>query len=137
MKELNPGIDKLFSKMENFINSKTVVGEPLKVGDTTIVPLIDVTFGVGTSSKDKEKEKKGMSDTGGLGAKISPSAILVIKEGNVQLINTKDKDSLNKIIDLLPGMLSKVQGMFAKEEKEDLAKEVVEKLKEEGNKKTS
>ncbi|MCL1924746.1 MAG: GerW family sporulation protein [Defluviitaleaceae bacterium] len=134
MKELNPGLEKLFSKMENFINSKTVIGEPMQIGDTTIVPLIDVFFGVGASSKDKEREKKGTSDSGGLGAKITPSAILVIKNDNVQLVNMKDKDSLNKIIDMLPGIFSKLQEKFGKKDKEDIAKEVMEKLKEESEK---
>ena len=133
-KELNPGIEKLFSKMENFINSKTVIGEPMTIGTTTIVPLIDVFFGVGASNKERQKEKKGTSDSGGLGAKITPSAILVIKDDNVQLITMKDKDSLNKIVDMLPSMFDKVKDLFKKDSKteDEVIEEVVAQIKKEG-----
>ena len=132
-KELNPGIEKLFSKMENFINSKTVIGEPMKIGNTTIVPLIDVFFGVGASNKEREKEKKGTSDAGGLGAKITPSAILVIQDESVQLINMKDKASLNKIIDMLPSMFDKLKGIFNKDSKteDEVIEEVMAEIKKE------
>ena len=42
--------------MENFITTKTVVGEPIKVSnDTVILPLVDVSFGVGAGAVSKEK----------------------------------------------------------------------------------
>lgn len=33
--------------MENFVSTKTVVGEAIHIGDTIILPLVDVSFGVG------------------------------------------------------------------------------------------
>ena len=39
-------IDTLFRGMDQFVNTKTVVGEPVQVGDTIIVPLVDVTCGM-------------------------------------------------------------------------------------------
>ena len=32
-------IDTLFRGMDQFVNTKTVVGEPVQVGDTIIVPV--------------------------------------------------------------------------------------------------
>ena len=40
-------VNSLFKGMDAFISAKTVVGEAIHVGDTIILPLVDVSFGVG------------------------------------------------------------------------------------------
>ena len=40
-------LDTMFKGMDGFVNSKTVVGEPVKVGDATLIPLIEVSCGMG------------------------------------------------------------------------------------------
>lgn len=64
-------LESLFRGMDGFLTSKTVVGDAITVGDTIILPLVDVTFGVGagTSSADKKNNSGG-----GMGGKITPSA---------------------------------------------------------------
>ena len=52
-------VGSLFKGMEEFITTKTVVGDPVTVGDTIIVPLVDVSFGVGASAKTEEKKNSG------------------------------------------------------------------------------
>ena len=44
-------VESLFKGMESFITSKTVVGDAITVGDTIILPLIDVSFGVGAGAE--------------------------------------------------------------------------------------
>ncbi len=117
----NSNLDSLFSKMENFISTKTVVGEPITVGDITMLPLIDVSFGVGAgaSGNKGEKDSKG-KNLGGLGAKIAPSAILVIQNGTVQLVNVRNTGSVDKLLNMVPGILSKFNlktGFTAEKEK--------------------
>ena len=108
-------LEVLFSKMENFISSKTVVGEPIEFGNTIILPLVDVVFGVGAGGNEGKQEPKDKAGSlGGVGAKIMPSAVLVINDGNVQLVNIKNQDSVNKLVDMVPGILSKLSGMFNK-----------------------
>ncbi len=104
----NSNLDSLFSKMENFISTKTVVGEPITVGDITMLPLIDVSVGVGAgaSGNKGEKDNKGRN-LGGLGAKITPSAILVVQNGTVQLVNVKNTGNMDKLLNMVPGILSK------------------------------
>lgn len=106
MSSLTNSLDTLFNKMEGFISSKTVIGEPINIGEVIIVPLVDVSVGVGAGSyakKDAVSENAG----GGLGAKIIPSAVLVVQNGSVQLVDVKGKDSVNKLIDMVPGIVSK------------------------------
>lgn len=135
MKDLKNNLEILFSNMENFISTKTVVGDPIHIGETIILPLIDVVFGVGASSSEKDKNDKqsGSNDGGGLGAKVIPSAVLVInqKSSQVQLVNVKNQDAINKLIDMAPGLLSKLQeSIFKGKNKEENQKDQEEKEKE-------
>ena len=108
--DLSASLDALFSKMENYISTKTVVGEPIHIGGVIIVPLVDVTFGVGAGVGDGKNEKNGEHSNGGgaLGGKITPAAVLVINDGAVQLVSVKNEDSVKKLIDLVPSIISKL-----------------------------
>lgn len=44
---------------------------------------------------------------GGLGGKISPSAVLVIKDGNIRLVNVKNQDAVTKVLDMVPDFVNK------------------------------
>ena len=54
-KEFKDTVETLIGGMESFMSSKTVVGEAIKVGDTTILPLMDVAFGVGAGANQSSK----------------------------------------------------------------------------------
>lgn len=112
-------VDSLLKGMEGFVSSKTVVGEAITVGDTIILPLVDVSFGVGAGATESKKEDSiaGGGGGGALGAKISPSAVLVIKDGHARLVNIKNQDSLTKIIDMAPDIMDKFTATM-KERKE-------------------
>jgi len=97
-------VGSLFKGMENFITTKTVVGEAIHVDDTIILSLADVSFGVGAGAwAGKEKNNGG----GGIGGKIQPSAVLVIKNGEAKLVNIKNQDSKTKILDMIPDIIKR------------------------------
>lgn len=118
---LNSNLEALFGKMEKFVSTKTVVGEPVHIDNVILVPLVDVSFGMGAGASQKQEEKNGGENAmGGLGAHITPSAVLVIVDGNVQLVNVKNTDSVNKLIDMVPGILSKLNlGKFFNKNKDE------------------
>ena len=97
-------VDSLFKGMENFITTKTVVGDAIHIGDTIILPLIDVSFGVAASAKHEEKKNNG---GGGMGGKMTPSAILVIRDGTTKLVNVKQQDGVTKVLDMVPDLINK------------------------------
>ena len=97
-------VDSLFKGMENFITTKTVVGEAIHIGDTIILPLIDVAFGVAASAKHEDRKNNG---GGGMGGKMSPSAVLVIKDGTTKLVNIKQQDGVTKILDMVPDIVNR------------------------------
>ena len=72
-------LEVLFEKFKNMIKVETVVGEAVQIGDTTLVPFVDVTFGFGTGTNHNTANKNHECGGGGGGAKMEPSAILVIK----------------------------------------------------------
>ena len=43
-------VNSLFKGMDGFVSAKTVVGDAIHVGDTIILPLVDVSFGVGAGA---------------------------------------------------------------------------------------
>ena len=101
-------VDTLFGGMESFMSSKTVVGEAIRVGDTVILPLMDVTFGVGAGANQGAKDAQNAG--GGIGGKMSPSAVLVISNGTTKLVSVKSQDGLAKILDMVPDMVNKFTG---------------------------
>ena len=97
-------VDTLFKGMENFITSKTCVGDPIRVQDTIIVPLVDVSFGMMASTKNEKDRRNG---GGGMGGKITPSALLIIKDGATRLVNVHSQDGLSRLIDMAPELMEK------------------------------
>ncbi len=102
--DVNTTVGALLKGMDSFITTKTVVGEPQQVGDTIILPLIDASFGVGAGAFCDDKKNNG---AGGMSGKISPSAVLVIRNGETKLVNVKNQDSMTKILDMVPGFVDK------------------------------
>ena len=100
-------VDSMLNGMDGFLSSKTVVGEPTVIGDTIIVPFVDVSFGVGAGDFRGEKKANG---AGGLTGKMSPSAVLVIQNGTTRLVNIKNQDSMTKILDMVPDLVNKFAG---------------------------
>lgn len=106
-------VEALFKGMDSFITSKTVVGDAITVGNTIILPLVDVSFGVGAGAFAENTKNSG---GGGMGGKISPSAILVINENGTKLVNIKNQDAITKILDMIPELADKFTGKQKKEE---------------------
>ena len=44
---------------------------------------------------------------GGLSGKMTPSAVLLIKNGQTKLVNIKNQDSVTKILDMIPDLVDK------------------------------
>ena len=100
----NNTVESLFKGMDSFITTKIVVGDAIHIGDTIILPLVDVSFGVAAGAFSQEKKNNG---AGGMGGKINPSAVLVIQNGVTKLVNIKNQDGMTKILDMVPDFINK------------------------------
>lgn len=97
-------IESLMKGMNAVLGTKTVVGDATQIGDTIILPLVDVSFGVGAGASAADKKNGG---GGGFTAKMSPSAVLVIKNGSTKLVNIKNQDTVTKVLDLIPDIVDR------------------------------
>lgn len=117
-------VQSLFKGMDSFITTKTVVGDAVHIGDTIILPLIEVSFGVGAGAFSQEKKNNA---GGGMGGKITPSAVLVIQNGTTKLVNVKNQDGITKVLDMVPDFVNrftrKGKAEPVKEEPDPAAKE--------------
>lgn len=129
-------IQELFQGMDGFIQSKTVVGEPIKLGDTVLVPLMEVSCGMASGAFVKENTKKGDGGAGAMNSRVTPAAMLVIQNGRTKLIRVKNEDALSKIIDMIPEAIDKITGgnkvsESAEQQGQDALNSLVEKDKKE------
>lgn len=105
-------IDTLLEKMKTTIKTESVVGEPIKVGNVTILPIAKITFGFGAGGEDIEKNK-GFGGGSGGGATITPIGFLIIKDNDVSLIPMHENETLfDKLID--PASYDKLEKVFDK-----------------------
>ena len=104
----NENVEALLSNVDGYLSSKTVVGEPVQAGDNLIIPLAEVSFGIGAGAFDKDTNKS--SGGGGLGAKITPAAVLVVNSSGTKLVNVKGSDAVSKIMDMVPDIINKFTG---------------------------
>ncbi len=112
-------VEALFKGMDHFVTTKTVVGEAVKVDDAIILPLVDVTCGMGAGSfAGTEKNNSG----GGMSAKMSPSAVLVIQNGVTKLVKIKQQEALTKVLDIVPELENKIAGGKKEKISEDALK---------------
>ena len=123
-------VDSLLKGLDGFATAKTVVGEAVQVKDTIILPLVDVSFGVGAGAGLNEEKKKN-SGGGGMAAKMSPSAVLVIQNGTTRLVNIKNQDTVTKILDMAPDLIDRFRSGKTQPVDPDVEKAVDEVLKNE------
>ena len=110
--DFNQTVGSLFQGMDSLLTTKTVVGEPTKVGYTIILPLVDVNFGVAAGAFAKSGSSN--SAGGGMGGKMSPTAVLVIQNGHAKMIPVKQGDTVSKIIDMIPDVVDKITTAMGK-----------------------
>ena len=100
-------VEALFKGMDAVVSSKTVVGDAIHINYTIILPLVDVSFGIGAGSSSADKKEKGM---GGIGGKMSPSAVIVKQGAKTKLVKEKNQDTITKILDMVPDVVDRFTG---------------------------
>lgn len=97
-------IESLMRGMNTVLSTKTVVGEATKIGDTIILPLVDVTLAWEQAPAWETRKTEGQAVFSG---KLTPSAVLVIKNGSTKLVNIKNQDTVTKVLDMIPDIVDK------------------------------
>lgn len=92
MEEHGNMLKTALEEIERLLTTKTVVGEPIQVGDNTIVPLIAIGFGFGggggTGEDPKHPGAKGEGSGAGGGAGIRPIALVIVDKNGVARVES-------------------------------------------------
>ncbi|MDO4265758.1 MAG: GerW family sporulation protein [Eubacteriales bacterium] len=115
-------IEALFQGMQGLVQSKTVVGEPIRVDGATIVPLIEVTAGLASGALDRKKAKT--NGAGAMSAKLSPVALLIIQNGMTKLVSVKNQDVFTKLLDMIPDAVDRFTGAHISNAAQEAAEEM-------------
>lgn len=107
---LKENIEAMVSHLENMVQAKTVVGEPIISNGKTIIPLVSVRvgFGSGGGEGNAPQQGTGKGEGGGAGLSVSPTALLIVDESGVQVYSLNQKGSLAKLVELVPEVMAKM-----------------------------
>ena len=114
-------IEAMFQGVDQLVTTKTVVGDAVRVDDAIILPLMDVACGMAAGAFDENAKKRA---GGGMSAKMSPSAVLVIQNGVTKLVNIKQQDAVTKVLDMVPDFVNKFVG--GKQETPEVSEKAME-----------
>jgi len=107
-------IKSTLGEIERILSTKTAMGEAVKVGDITIIPLIEMGFGFGvgsgTGKAPKAEQGEGTGSGLGGGGGVKPVAMIVIENGGVRIEPvSKSKGSVvEKIGEIIPKVMDKM-----------------------------
>ena len=87
MEDIGGLFDKTVGEIERMLNTKTVVGEPIKIENTTLIPLISVGFGFGVGGGEGTEPQKGSGHGGGTGGGggVKPVALVIVDANQVRV----------------------------------------------------
>lgn len=106
-------VGSLAKGLSGFVSARTVIGEPVNVNGATIIPLVDVSFGMGAGSFSSDKKDNA---GGGVTGKIEPTAVLIIQNGTTRMVDIKNKDTISKILDFAPNVIDRITNAFTGKE---------------------
>jgi uncharacterized spore protein YtfJ len=108
------GVDRLVkdtvSELSRMLDTSQVVGEPLEVGSSTVIPLVSLgfAFGAGGGGGSGEKGEQGGGGGGGGGGGVKPVGVIIVDEGGVRLARIPDKPSgLERLGDAIAQVVDK------------------------------
>lgn len=102
---IGESMEVLFGHLETMLKAKTVFGEPITVGEVTLIPVVDITFGAGSGGTGRDKGERGEGAGGGAGARLTASAVIVVRESQVQVMKLKNAAPLERLLDFVPEVL--------------------------------
>lgn len=99
-------------ELREISKSETIIGEPITVGDRTVIPVVKISvgFGAGGGQGENEKAGTGFGGGGGGGAKIEPAAFIIMDKDGISLLPAT-KAKWEGLIDSIPGIAKKISSL--------------------------
>ena len=101
------------TKIKEMVDVNTVVGEPITTPDgITLIPVSKISVGFGSGGSDLPTKNRATFGGGsGAGIRIEPIGFLIVKDGNVRMLNIlpPPNNTLDRVLDMLPTLLDKAE----------------------------
>ena len=113
-KNLPNMLESTIAKIREMLDANSVVGQPIVVDGVTIIPISKISVGLGGGGSDfVSKHPTNENPFGGgvgAGAKVTPIAFLVIKDGNTRMIPVPvpANTTVDRALEMLPDTLDKI-----------------------------
>ena len=134
------------NSIEDMIDVNTIIGEPIETSNgIVIIPISKVSFGFAAGGSEfkgetvDEYKKKDKDESiqyrlpfgggSGAGVSINPISFLVVQQDKVKLLPINHSSCIDKILDYIPEVMDKIEGMVnskeceEKQEKNDVKKQ--------------
>lgn len=117
-------IKTIVEELKAMATTESIVGEPIQIGDKTIIPVIKISLGFGGGGGEDPSGKRhgGTGAGGGGGIKIEPAAFIVAEEDKVSLLPIKPR-SFEKVFEVVPELISKLKNAQREKQQEPSAAE--------------
>ena len=119
--EISSVMNATMAKIKELVDTNVVVGKAIVTpDDITLIPLSKVSFGFasGGSEFPAAKNSQGIGAGSGAGVKVEPIGFLIIKEGNVRMLNiAPTNNTVDRIIDMAPTVMDRVDQFIDKRKK--------------------
>ncbi len=109
-------IKALLEGFKAVAKTETFIGEGIKAGEFTILPVSKISLGVGAGAGTEQiKISGGSGGAGGGGIYVEPIAFLVVKDGEVSILNLRRGPAMiesffGKIPDMMEKAVNIVKG---------------------------
>jgi len=115
--DINQNIATLFEQLDRFFKTETVFGEAMQVGNVSLIPVISISFGAGTGAGNGKDAKgsDGSGGGGGAGGKITPTAVIVVRNEEVSVLPLSNRGYVDKIVEMVPELIDRIPHKKPKE----------------------
>ncbi|WP_291571136.1 GerW family sporulation protein [Clostridium sp. UBA4548] len=112
-------MDTLFTDLHDFVSTDTVLGNPLSVENKTLVPVMSVTMGYGSTGMSTKVQNNSSNNANnatngmGLGARVTTNAVMVIENDSVSMLPVNEKNNMEQLMNKLPDAISSLSQGFS------------------------
>ncbi|MBM7648818.1 sporulation protein YtfJ [Bacillus ectoiniformans] len=119
--------------LKDMIDVNTIIGDPVETPDGSVIMTVSrVGFGFAAGGSEfsiesesgnggTQKEKSPFGGGSGGGVSITPIAFLIVNQHGVRMLHLDENTHLlDKILDMAPGVVDKIQGMFNRNQNQGL-----------------
>lgn len=111
-------MDTTMDKLKAMVDANTIIGDPITVGEVTLLPVSRVSFGLATGGSDfpSKHQSELFGGGGGAGVTISPVAFIAVNGDSVKMMPVYNElGTAEKALAMAPEVLERAKELFSKD----------------------